>query len=494
MEHEEVKNRAIRGVVALVSRTMVLQVINGVALFFLGIFLSPTAIGVYIVVSAAIRIFTLFTDVGLGAALVQKKNELDEEDLKVAFTIQEVLVLTVVAASFLTTPIVAARAGLDPEGIFLYHILAVVLFISSLKVIPSILLERKLHFEKQVIPQILEAVVFNIVVVSLAFKGWGVRSYSWAALLSALSSLPVYYWLSPWRVSLGFSKAKADELFSYGLAYQGKSFLAVIKDDLLTLFLSGLPGIGTSGIGYWGTAQRWAYFPYRFVVDSVTKVTFPAYSRIRENENLLRKSIEKSLFAVSTILFPIYTMLIIMAGKLIYLIPKYTKWEPSLPSLYFLCATALIAGLTNILVNVLDATGRVKTTLGLMVMWIIATWVITILAVSRLGFTGIAVAAFLVSLTIFVVIYLVKKVVAFNFLSNIFRQFLAAAVMGLTVFGIISRLPNNFLVLIAAGAVGGIIYLVLLFALAGGELIANTRSLLKAYRPEKYADSRNFYS
>lgn len=480
MQQEDVKHKAIRGIVALTSRTVLLQLFNGVALFLLGIFLSPSAIGVFIVVSAVIRIFNLFTDVGLGAALVQKKEELTADDLKVAFTIQEVLVLSIITIGLFVSPLVTSHANLDRDGIFLYQILLIVLFISSLKVIPSILLERRLAFEKQIFPQIIEAIVFDVLVVFLAYKGFGLRSYSWSILTSALVGLPVYYLISPWRISLGFSLEKARKLFSYGLAYQGKSFLAVIKDDLLTFFLSGL--VGVSGIGFWGTAQRWAYFPYRFLVDSVTKVTFPAYSRVQQDELALRSGIEKSLFMVSLFLFPILVIASVSVPSLIHIIPRYTKWEPAIISFYFLAAQSAVAALTNILVNVLDATGRVKTTLMLMVMWIIATWVLTILAVARFGFTGISIAAFVVSLSIVVVIFLVKRVVKFDFTANIWRQIIGSLIMGVVAYWILKVLPISIFSVGAAAMAGAIIYAGVIMLLAKKEILEYSRLIIGAYK------------
>ena len=365
MEPTEIGHKTIRSIIALTSRTIFLQGISFIAFFLLGIFLSPSAVGVFIAVSALLRIFSLFTDLGLGAALVQKKEELDSEDLRTTFTVQEILVAMVVAIGFLLTSKIAGFAHLDHDGTFLYQVLLVTLFISSLKAIPSILLERKLAFEIQVIPQIIESLVFNFLVVVLAYKGFGVAAYSWSILVSALIGLPIYYLVSPWKVGFGMSTLRAKKLFSYGIAYQAKSFLSVFKDDLLTVFLSNL--VGTSGIGYWGWAQRWSYSSFRFLVDSVTKVTFPAYSRVQHEHELLRKGIEKSLFAISSTLFPILTIMAVLIGRLIFLLPQYAKWQPALMSFYFLSLGAAVSGVSNILVNALDATGRVKTTLGLMI-------------------------------------------------------------------------------------------------------------------------------
>lgn len=482
MEHEEVKHKAVRGIIALTGRTMFLQLVNGLALLVLQGILNASQIGVYIVVASVIRIFNLFTDVGLGAALIQKRDDLTHEDLKVAFTMQEVLVLGAIILGVVFTPQVQRWANLDGDGIFLYRVLLLILFISSLKAIPSILLERRLAFERQILPQILEAIVFNILVVALAIKGFGVRSYSWAFLISALAGLPVYYLISPWKISLGFSKNIAKKLLSYGVAYQGKSFLAVVKDDLLTFFLSGL--VGTTGVGFWGTAQRWAYFPYRFIVDSVTKVTFPAYSRFQEHQEFLRQSMEKSLFAVSLVLFPILILASFSVAPLIHIFPRYLKWEPALISFYFLCAQAGIAGLTNILVNVLDAVGHVRTTLGLMIFWIIGTWVLTIIAVSRYGFTGIAIAAFVVSLSIFLVIYLVKKVVRFNFVGSIWQPVISCLIMGVALYLFYTAVPAKLTNVVLGTSLGAIIYLGAIFLLAKNEVISSLQAVFKVYRKE----------
>lgn len=480
MEQEEIKHRAVRSVIALTFRTIFLQLIAVVALFFLQIFLSPSEIGVFFVATSLFQIFTLFTDVGLGAALVQKKEEIDDQDLRTVFFMQEVLVFGAILLGILFAPIIKSYSHFNQAGMTLYYVLLFTLFISSLKVIPSILMERKLVFEKQILPQIVESMVYYLLVVILAWKGLGVTAYSWGFLISSLVGLPIYYLLSPWRIGFSFARERAKHLLSFGVLYQGKSFLSVIKDNLFTVFLSGV--VGTSGVGFWGTAQRWANFPYRFAVDSVTKVTFPAYSRAQQNTDMLRGGIERSLFTISLILFPLYAVMTVNIQNLISLIPKYSKWEPAVISFYFLCGQAIIAALANILVNVLDATGRVKTTLGLMVLWIIGTWGITIILINKIGFTGISVAQFLVALTVVLVIYLVKKFVNFDFVGNILPALLASAVMMAVMVIMVLTLPVSFLSVVVTSAVGGIIYLLVIWPLAGNKIRATLQLILKAYK------------
>lgn len=479
MEHTELKNKAVRGIFALMSRSLFLQVANFVVLNVLAALLGRTNLGIFIAVSAVRDIFNLFIDVGLGAALVQKVEDITHEDLATTFVIQEILVAIVIVVGFLLSPYVGHALSLDASGIFLYQILLVTLLINSFKVIPSILLERKLEFEKQILPQLIENIVFDVIVVFLAWKNFGLSSYSYSIILSSIIGLIAYYLVSPWKPSLRISFPGARKLISFGLQYQGKGYLSVIKDQLLTLYLAR--SLGFADLGALGFAQRWAYSPYRFIVDSVTKVTFPAYARLQTHQQGLKTGIEKSLFGVSILLFPALVGIALGARLIVHIIPRLFQYQSSLPTLYIFCVQAAVSALSNVLINVLDATGRVKVTLGLMVFWIILTWGLTIVAVSRFGLIGVSSAQLLVSLTIVLTIYITKKVVNFNFLQNIYKPTIATLVMVVVSFLVANALPTNFLSMVSVLGLAGIIYVLVIYLLAKKEIVENLGHLKQIY-------------
>ena len=71
-----VKKRSVRGVVALTSRTFLLQTVNFVSMFLLTIFLAPEVFGIFFVITAVVNFLNYFSDIGLAAALIQKKEAL----------------------------------------------------------------------------------------------------------------------------------------------------------------------------------------------------------------------------------------------------------------------------------------------------------------------------------------------------------------------------------------------------------------------------------
>src|SRR4030042_5166671 len=145
---ETVKERSLRGVVVLTGRTFLLQVIALVAQLFLFSYLGKYEFGVFSIVSAIINFLVYFSDIGLAAALIQKKEKPTETDLKTTFTVQQGLVLTLVILVFVFSKRITAHYGLSIDGLYLLYALAFSLFLSSLKSIPSVLLERKLEFTK----------------------------------------------------------------------------------------------------------------------------------------------------------------------------------------------------------------------------------------------------------------------------------------------------------------------------------------------------------
>lgn len=469
--------QSIHGIIALISRQFVLQLISVAAFLLISSILLPADIGIYTAVIAMQRIISFFTDFGLGAALIQKKDKLTPEDLRTSFTIQAGITLLIFILVFLLKDVIVVFFKLNPSGEGLLLALVFTIFISSFKTIPSILLERKIQFQKLVIPQIAESLVFNIVLIILVLKGFRIDSYTWAFLISAFAGLPLYYYISPWNISLGIDRKSLHHL-KYGMQFQAKNILATIKDDLLTVIL--VKFLSFTQIGYIGFAQKISFLTYRYIVDSVTKVTFSSYSRIQEKKDLLRKAIEKSLFYISSVMFPLISGTIIISPFIIYYFPKWqNKWEPALISIIFFSLNAAISSLSGILVNTLDATGKVKTTLNLMVIWTILTWILTPLLINLFGFNGVAIASFLVTTTIVYTVYLVKKIVDFNFVQSIYKPFIATIFMSIILYMTSNIFAGNLITLSITIVLSGMFYLGLFYFLAKKELFEIKHILIK---------------
>src|ERR1035437_921248 len=472
-----VTKRSIRGIFALTSRTFVIQIVSFLANFLLTIFLTPSIFGVYFVVSAAIAFLSYFSDIGLAAALIQKKEDITRDDLKTTFTLQQIMVVSVVVIALLLSNFVGNFYHLGQDGVFLFQALAIAFFLSSLKTIPSIILERDLRFEKLVIPQIVETFFFSVVVVVLAMKGFGISSFTYAVLARGISGVIAIYIISPWKIGLGFSKESARKLLSFGIPFQLNSFLALIKDDLFIAYLG--KALPLAQVGYIGFAQKWAYAPLRLIMDNVIRVTFPSFSRLQHDKEVLEAAIEKSIFAACFLIFPSLVGLVALSPYFIHLIPKYLKWEPALLSLALFSINAALSSISTPLTNALNAIGKIKISLYLMVFWTIATWVLTPIFIVFFGYNGVAAASALIATSVVLVIYLTRKYVKFDVFKAAMYPFLAAAIMGVVIYLLGPLVIKSLISLVFMIGMGAMVYFLCIFLFARSEVTADVQLVLR---------------
>lgn len=444
---EAFKGKLVRGVFALVSRTFILQLISFISTFLLTILLSPAVFGVFFIVSAVISFLSYFSDFGLAAALIQKKEEPTRDELVSAFTMQQALIGTICFAAFILSSKIAGYYNLDSSGIFLFKALIISFFLSSLKTIPSVLLERKLQFELLVIPQILETASFYLVALIMAFSNFGIISFAWAALIRGIIGLVTIYIIYPWPIGVGFSYSSIKHLLNFGIPFQANSLLAFVKDDLMTLFLGKI--LPLAHVGYLGWAKKWAEAPLRLIMDNIIRVTFPAYARLQHDKEILGKAIGKSFFFLALLMFPASVLLILFINPMTALIPKYSKWTPAIFAFYLYTISAILSSFSSPLVNALNAIGKIKTTLALMIFWTALTWILVPILSLNIGFNGAAIAAAIISTTAVIPIILVRKIVYFPIAASLYKPFISSLIIILPIFFILNNNLNWITAVIA---------------------------------------------
>jgi len=473
---ETVKSRAVRGVVVLTGRTFILQVIGVVAQGVLWAYLSPAQFGVFFIVGAIINFLTYFSDIGLAAALIQKKEAPSGDELKTTFFVQQVLVLALIAVVVLLAPFFAARYSLNFEGKILLYALALSFFLSSLKSIPSVLLERKLEFGKLVMSQVLEQLVYNLVLVFFAVQGFGLRSFSWAVVIRGIIGLVAIYILQPWKPGIIFSRSSLSGLLKFGVPYQINTFLATLKDDGMILVLGSL--LGPAGIGILGTAQKLAQYPLRFFMDNVTRVTFPAFSRMQNEKEHLARSVTRSIFFICFLVFPSITGMVILLPNIIQVVPSYARWAPALLPFAIISLNTLFAAVTTQLTNLLNAIGKIKITFFLMIMWTVLTWVFVPALAWKFGVNGAALGYSFVGLSSVVVMYIVHKYVKYSLFNGVVKPGLSALVMAGSMLLLRDILPITIYSVGILILVGMGVYGVTSFIILGDSLVTDVKKSL----------------
>lgn len=466
MEVAAVNKKLISGFLTLSFRKAILLAISFVTInLVLARILPVSVIGIFNIANSILAFFSYFSDIGLAGALIQKK-EITIHDLKTTFTIQESLAFLLTVILIIFAPNLAGFYGLDQSGIWLIRALAIGFFLTSLKVIPSVLLERELNFGRLVWVEISETLLFNGALIFFVWQNYQIDSFSYSVLIRSVAGSALINYLSPWKISLGVNKTALKSLLSFGLPFQTNSILALLKDRLVPLVVARI--VGASGVGLITWAQSVSFMSLE-VMNIMSRITFPAFSRLQHDEKALKNTLEKTLFLTSILFYPMLFGFVAIAPKLISEIVS-AKWQPALPLIYLFSVTVFWANLSSPFTNFLNAIGRVKTTLKLMVMWTVLEWVLTPIATIKFGFLGVGIASAVISFSSVIPIIIIKKIIPVAILTSIWQALLSAGIMFVFASAWSNYFVHDYISLIVSVLLSAVLYSGLIYILAGDKI------------------------
>src|SRR5438045_2047351 len=102
LSDQDLKRRSFISTLSLFFQSGYSAFLGLIANLILTILLSPKIFGIYITVLSIISFLNYFSDIGLAASLIQKK-EVTDDDLRTTFTVQQILILTLILIGFFAT-------------------------------------------------------------------------------------------------------------------------------------------------------------------------------------------------------------------------------------------------------------------------------------------------------------------------------------------------------------------------------------------------------
>lgn len=220
------------------------------------------------------------------------------------------------------------------------------------------------------------------------------------------------YRRSAWVPRFSLHIPSLRELLSFGLPFQANSFLALIKDELMVIFLGRT--LGFQGLAEIMWAKKWAEAPIRIIMDNVSKILFPVLSRLQDNKDTLQRTVTATIWLQTLILGPVILAVGVGMPIFIQLVPQYQKWQNALPILYVFCASAFLSTLSTPFMNIFNALNKPKVPFYFMVFWTASTWILTPWFIREFGPIGFAYVQLLLSCSFVAVIYYSRKFLHLN--------------------------------------------------------------------------------
>ncbi len=451
-----VQSRTLLALLSMVGRELAIKLLAFAGWIVLARLLDLSTFGLFAVSSFAVNLFVVVFEVGLGASFVRDKD-VDQRELAALFTYQllwVVLLAAVVAGGW--SLLSDVLPGL-PEAGPVVPALALSFVVISLRTVPSILTQRRLAYGPLVISDVLAQAAYWIAAIVAAFAGSGVWSVVAACVaFSTVGTLVLFArvrWMPSW--SLDWRRLHSRARFS--LSYQGQQAASLIKYAMLPA-LGGMAA-GSSGIGYVTWAHQIAVVPIQ-LTQLVSRVSFPAMSRLQDNHEALARMTGAILKWTCRLTFPACALLIGLGPQLTEYVYG-TKWLPALPVFYLFSANTAINAPVGVLLPILYALGRGAQAFRILAGMVVLTWLFGLAFIAlgwgiesaAMGFLAGMIAAFLA------VLYEVRDFKELRPLRSILMP-ATSALMGAILLQLFApSFVHGLPALVAVGAVAGAVLL-----------------------------------
>ena len=315
--------------------------------------LEITDFGIVATARIAWEMIRMLGAAGINAKLIQQPTEV-ERYATASFWLNLCVATTVMLLAFATAPF-AAHFFKSPQAAPIIQILGISFLLSSLGNIHSALLTKELEFRKLNLVEIASSLATSSASVLMALNGWGV----WSLVLPELLASPLRvlgFWLAkPWRPRLQLELALWKDIFHYGKFFVGMTVLRYlnINGDYVIIGRT----LGTAALGVYSFAYNLANWPMQNIVWTLTRVTFPAFSKLQNDFPTMREFFLTIVNVISLVVFPCFLGLICVADLLIPFIYG-EKWHVAVLPLQIIVGFMLIRSIVSPSGQILKALGK----------------------------------------------------------------------------------------------------------------------------------------
>lgn len=348
--------------------------------------LTPEAFGLIGMIVVFSGFAGIFRDAGLGAALIQAK-ELTEAHRSSVFWFNISLGALLTAIFIGIAPFISAFYD-TPELYGLTVALAFSFFISAFAIVQRSLLQREMAFRRLAIAEVVTTLIGGTIAITFAVSGFGVWTLVGQTLIGSAVIAITLWIISDWKASFLFQWSALKDLLGFGANLTGFNtfnyWVRNVDDLLVGRFL------GSEPLGIYTKAYAIMLFPLQRISHVISKVMFPALSKIQDDKKLTKRVYLRTIAIIGLVTFPLMLGLLVAADHFVLTVLG-SQWQEMIILLRILSLVGLCQSIGTTLGWIYTAQGRTDW----MFRWGIPKGIVTIIAFIiglRWGLIGITVA------------------------------------------------------------------------------------------------------
>lgn len=318
----DLAGRTARGGMVTISSHGVKFVITVLATIVMARLLTPRDYGLIAMVVVITNYLTMFKDMGLSLATVQRK-EITNDQISNLFWVNVALSLAITLLAIAVSPLIARFYG-EPKLLLITIAIASGFVLGGLSVQHEALLKRQMRFVSLAVISTLALIIGYVVGVVAAWKGAGY----WAIVASQLSLIgtnTIGMWiLSGWIPSRPKRDTGVKPMLTFGRNVTGYATINVLAKNFDTLMLGRY--WGPQNLGLFNKAQLLLSIPADQTNEPFNSVAIPALSRLIDDPARYREAYLRILEKVALLTMPAIALMIATSDWIVRIMlgPQWT--------------------------------------------------------------------------------------------------------------------------------------------------------------------------
>ncbi|MEM7688757.1 MAG: lipopolysaccharide biosynthesis protein [Pseudomonadota bacterium] len=331
----------LKGAAWVSAGNLLVNLLGFLSLIILTRLLMPEDFGLVAIAASFAEIIGVITELSLAAAIIQLRT-VEQVHFDTAFTMNVIRGLMVAGLIAASGPFIAQFYG-DPRLTGLLQFLALASLITSLSNPKLVVFKRKLDFRQAALMSIANKLTAFLFAAGVAII---YQSY-WALVVGVVAAgvvtLVLSYTFIPYRPR--FSLGAWRDLLSFSIWVTVGRWIQTVNWRSTTLVLGYFLPVAL--LGQQRIANRLLGATVQQTTAPIKALLFPAFSRLQEDEQRLRRGYIRSQSAICLITYPIAAGVALLAEELVLLLVG-EKWLLSVPLIKIVAVIHMIRTVQNV--------------------------------------------------------------------------------------------------------------------------------------------------
>jgi len=315
------KNKLIKGSIWSIINHYSTAYINLGVLFVLAYMLGPEAFGILAMVAVITGFLGYFTEFGLIANLIQKKD-IDQIDCDTVFWSSVAISIIIYAIVYAGAPLVSMFYGVE-ELTLITRVIFIDFLIKPFYFVPSAIETKNIKYNILAISNIIAVISSATIAIVLALYDYGVWALVVQRLCHTFLAVVLIITFTKYKPGLKFSFTRLKEMLPFGIQVMSNNLLKYFTENVDYLLVGRM--LGEMTLGIYTFAFRLSRYPLEKVSTFFGKMLFPAFSTMQNQKERLQKNFIRISVAKTILLIPPLLVIFFAAEPIIKLLGD--KWQ-----------------------------------------------------------------------------------------------------------------------------------------------------------------------